>query len=191
MLTLLQHYGRRGKGFTAPDHFLIKNLKAVHLLFATAWAGGALSMQALSFLKLSGIEPERAEQVQYCLHFVDTWVVIPGLLGCALTGYIYSSRTAIGYFKYAWIGFKWCITAAAAFWGLFFWSGLGDRMIGMLAQYGMDAPLRFVRAFILPESMWQGALQLAVILSMCLISVYRPLSFRRRQREPIEFRGGH
>ena len=45
-------------------------------------------------------------------------------------------------------------------------------------QRGFDRSVRFIKAFILPQSMWQGAMQLGIILVMCLISVYRPTSFR-------------
>lgn len=145
---------------------------------ATAWAGGALSMQALSFLKISTADPVVREQIAYCLHFIDTVVVIPGLCGCALTGLFYSLFTALGFFRYAWIGFKWLITLCAAFWGTMFWGPWGDYLIARLAEHGWDFPVRFIKAFILPQSMWQGAMQLGIILVMCLISVYRPTSFR-------------
>ena len=39
-------YGLRGKGYSIPDNRIIKTTKAIHLLSATAWAGGALAMQA-------------------------------------------------------------------------------------------------------------------------------------------------
>lgn len=175
---MVRKYGAMGKGLSARDNVIIKGMKALHLLAATAWAGGALSMQALSFLKLSSADPAFALQVGQCLHFVDTWVVMPGLAGCLLTGLFYSTCTSIGFFKFAWIGYKWLISLCAGFWGTVFWGPWGDAWIGLLATWDLDGPLRFVRACILPESMWEGALQLAIILSMCLISVYRPLSFR-------------
>ena len=177
---VLANYGMRGKGFSAPDNIIIKSLKAVHLLCATAWGGGALGMQALSFLRLTTPDAALATHVGACIHAVDTYVVIPGLVGCALSGLFYSLFTAIGFFRYAWIGYKWLMTLCAGFWGLVFWSGAGDRMLEWLAPHGLDWPLRFVRGFILPENVWQGGLQIAVILSMCLISVYRPLSLRHR-----------
>lgn len=177
---MVKKYGAMGKGLSARDNIVIKGMKALHLLAATAWAGGALSMQALAFLKLSSADPAFAAQVGQCLHFVDTWVVMPGLAGCLLTDLFYSTCTAIGFFKFAWIGYKWLISLCAGFWGTVFWGPWGDACIRLLAPWGLDGPLRFVRACILPESIWEGALQLAIILSMCLISVYRPLSFRIR-----------
>lgn len=181
--TTLHLYGRRGKGYFSPEHLVIKTVKAIHLLAATAWAGGALSMQALSYLKLGSDDPVVVAQAAHCLHFVDTAVVMPGLAGCVLTGLFYSCFTSIGFIKYAWIWFKWLVSINAGFWGLLFWGPYGDQLIAWLGQYGWDGPLRFVRSCILPENMWQGALQIAIILTMCLISVYRPLSFLLKRND--------
>lgn len=188
---MVRNYGTLGKGLSARDNIVIKAMKALHLLAATAWAGGALSMQALSFLRLSTPDTAFAAQVALCLHFVDTWVVMPGLALCLLTGLFYSTCTAIGFFKFAWIGYKWLISLCAGFWGTMFWGPWGDNCIAWLTPRGLDGPLRFVRACILPESMWEGALQLAVILSMCLISVYRPLSFHITHRRPANANATH
>ena len=178
----VRRYGRRGKGYSIPDNRFIKTTKAFHLLSATAWAGGALAMQALSFLKFTTDNPVVIPCIQDCLHFVDTWVVMPGLAGCIITGTLFSTCTAIGFFRFFWIGFKWCIVCCAGFWGMMFWGPWGDGLITWLSLYSLDAPLRLVRSFILPESMWQGALQLSVIFAMCLISVYRPVALYRRRR---------
>ncbi len=188
---MVKNYGKLGKGFSARDNIIIKGTKALHLLAATAWAGGALSMQALSFLRLSTDNAAFAAQVGRCLHFVDTWVVMPGLAGCLLSGLFYSTCTSIGFFKFAWIGYKWLISLCAGFWGTMFWGPWGDDLIAVLVPLGLDGPLRFVRACILPESMWEGALQLTVILSMCLISVYRPLSFHLAPHRPASTAGHH
>lgn len=135
-------------------------------------------MQALGFLRRSLDDPAVAAQVAYCSYFIDTWVVMPGLLGCILTGLFYSMRTSIGFFKFAWIGYKWLISLSAGFWGVLFWGPWGDELIATLQPWGIDWPLRMVRACILPQNIWTGLLQTAIILSMCLISVYRPISFR-------------
>ena len=132
-------------------------------------------MQALNFLKLSTADPVEQAHAVWCLHFVDTYVVIPGLLGCIATGLFYSIFTAIGFFRNAWIGFKWLVVMGAGFWGTMFWGPWGNILIARLEPWGLDTPVRFIKAFILPEDMWQGALQLAIILTMCLVSVFRPV----------------
>jgi hypothetical protein len=175
----VKSFGTTGRGVSARENIILKTMKAVHLLSATAWAGGALAMQTLGFLRLNTLEdPAFAAVVQYCLHHVDTWVVMPGLAGCLLTGIFYSWYTAFGFFKYLWVGYKWIVSLAACFWGTLFWGPWGDTLIAALVPHGLDAPLRFVRSCILPEDIWAAILQSALIFSMLIISVYRPLSLR-------------
>lgn len=175
---IVRKYGMRGKGYRFRDNEILKCVKAIHILAAAAWGGGAFSMQALGILQRALTDQASSALVGYCSHFVDTWVVMPGLFGCILTGLFYSIFTAMGFFRYAWIIYKWAVTASACFWGLLFWSGLGDEMIAWLAQYGFQAPLIFIRNCILPANIWATLMQTAIIFSMLLISVYRPLSFR-------------
>lgn len=176
--SIIKKYGSLGKGRSSPDNIIIKSTKALHLLAAIAWAGGAMSMQALSYIRLTTPDAALAEHAAYCLYFVDTWVVMSGLALCILTGLFYSIFTSIGFFKFFWIGYKWSVTLSAGFWGILFWMPWGDELITWATPYGLDGPLRIVRACILPENMFEGGLQVLVILSMCLISVYRPLSLR-------------
>ena len=153
-------------------------MKALHLLAALAWAGGAFSMQALGFLKLGMDDPAAVKLVEYCRYIVDSWVVMPGLVGCVLTGLFYSIFTSLGFFKFAWVTFKWIISACAGFWGTFFWLPVGDRCIAWLTPLGLDWPLRFIRSCILPEELWASLVQVAIIFAMALISIYRPLTWK-------------
>ena len=168
----------RGKGVSARDNHIIKGMKALHLLAALAWAGGAFSMQALGFLKLGMDDPAAVKLVEYCRYIVDSWVVMPGLVGCVLTGLFYSIFTSLGFFKFAWVTFKWIISACAGFWGTFFWLPVGDRCIAWLTPLGLDWPLRFIRSCILPEELWASLVQVAIIFAMALISIYRPLTWK-------------
>lgn len=176
----VKKYGARGKGYRLRDNMVIKAMKAAHLLAAFAWGGGAFAMQALGFMGRY-VPPGHglnAENIAACAYFIDTWVVMPGLFGCILTGLFYSLGTSIGFFKFAWIGYKWLITISAAFWGLMFWGPCGNQLIEALAPYDLDWMLLFVRSFILPETVAGVLFQTGIVLSVCLISVYRPVSFR-------------
>lgn len=175
---IIKKYGMRGKGYRFRDNEILKCVKAIHILAAAAWGGGAFAMQALGILERSLQEMSASQLVGYCSRFVDTWVVMPGLFGCILTGLFYSIFTSIGFFKYAWIIYKWLITASACFWGLLFWSGKGDELIAWLGEYSLAAPLIFIRSCILPANIWGTLMQTCLIFSMLLISVYRPVSFR-------------
>lgn len=170
-------FGLRGKGYRFRDNNILKNIKAIHMLSAIAWGGGAFAMQALHLMRAAAQAGGSEQVIAACSYFIDTWVVMPGLLGCIATGLFYSVFTAIGFFKFFWIIYKWIITLNACFWGLLFWSSLGDWLINWLAPHGAAWPLVFMRSMILPDAIWAIALQTAIILSMCLISVYRPLGW--------------
>lgn len=176
----VRHYGTTGRGISARENVVIKTTKAIHLLSATAWAGGSISMQALSYLRLSGgLDEVTQAHVAFSLHFIDTWVVMPGLAGCILTGLFYSLCTSIGFVHYFWIGYKWIISALAAFWGTLFWSPAGNELIEISKAWGLDPLFVFIRSCLLPENFWQAVMQTMIIFSMLLISVYRPLTWRQ------------
>lgn len=173
----VRSFGIKGKCYRFRDNHLIKNMKALHLLSAIAWGGGAFAMQALHILRTSTDAEISQAAISHCSWFIDTWVVMPGLFGCILTGLFYSIFTSLGFFKFAWIVYKWLVSIAALFWGLLFWSNLGNELIAWLSQYNLDGPMLFMRSLILPDSLGAIILQTFIILSMCLISIYRPLRF--------------
>lgn len=170
-----RQFGVRGKGFSIPENILVRTLKAIHLLAATAWAGGALSLQALGFFKINADDPCLHDHIAECIHLVDTYVVMPGLMGCILTGLVYSLATPLGFFRYIWIAYKWLVCLCAACLGTFFWGPWGNEVIASVGSPASDI-LTIIRGCLVPENMWEGAIQLTLILSMCLISVYRPRS---------------
>lgn len=173
----VKSFGFRGKGYRFRDNHVLKNMKALHILSSIAWGGGAFAMQALHIMRAGLPEGIEERMISQCSYFIDTWVVMPGLLGCILTGLFYSIFTSMGFFRFAWIIYKWIISINACVWGLIFWSSLGGKLIAWLSQYGLEAPMIFMRSMILPDSIWVSAMQTCVILSMCLISVYRPLGW--------------
>lgn len=176
----VRKYGTTGRGISARENVVIKTTKAIHILFATAWAGGAFSMQALSYLRLTGhLDTNTAHIFQVAGHAIDTCIVMPGLAGCVATGLFYSLCTSIGFFRYFWVGYKWLISMCAAFWGTVFWGPWGDAWIADSQGTVLAIFLRFVRSCLLPESFWQAVLQTVLIFSMLLISVYRPLTVQQ------------
>lgn len=170
-------FGAKGKGYRFQENYLLKNMKALHILSAIAWGGGAFAMQALHFMRTMEANSDISGIISQCSYFIDTYVVMPGLFGCIVTGLFYSIFTAFGFFRFFWILYKWIISVNAGFWGLIFWSSAGNRLIERLAFWHLDTPLRFMREMILPDSIWAIVIQTLIILSMCLISIYRPLGW--------------
>lgn len=90
-----------------------KILKAVHILTAVCWVGGALSLFALNHFTGDFAFGDNAYGLNYAKHAVDVAVVIiPGAVGCFLTGLCYSLFTPWGFFKHGFIAAKWILTLA-------------------------------------------------------------------------------
>ena len=182
----VRNYGTTGRGVSSRENIIIKTTKAVHLLFATAWAGGALSMQALNYVRLTGdFDAATCAVMIKAAHDIDTYVVMIGLAGCILTGLFYSICTSIGFVRYFWIAYKWIISCLAGFWGTLFWSPCGDMLINSAKEAGYPLcawMLHFIKTFLLPENFWQAVMQTALIFSMLIFSVYRPLTWRHLVR---------
>lgn len=130
---------------------------------------------SLACMRTITAEESVRQIIAQCSYFIYTWVVMPGLFGSILTGLFYSIFTSMGFFKFAWIIYKWIITLNALFWGLLFWTSAGNRIIALLGEGYLASFLIFIRGMILPASLWAIIVQTCIILSMCLISVYRPV----------------
>lgn len=173
----VKKFGSLGKGYRFQENHILKNMKAIHILSAIAWGGGAFAMQALHLMRTMAEDANTSAIIGQCSYFIDTWLVMPGLLGCIATGLFYSIFTAFGFFKFLWIAYKWLVAASACFWGLLFWSSAGNRLVAWLEPYHLDYLLIFIRGLILPDTIWAIFLQTLIILSMCLVSIYRPLGW--------------
>lgn len=86
----------------------MKFLKALHLLFAFLWVGGAISMMLLVFF----VRPhEEYGMLSYAssLKMIDDRMIIVGAMGCLVTGLLYGIITKWGFFKYRWLAVKWIL----------------------------------------------------------------------------------
>lgn len=86
-----------------------KALKFIHLLAVCCWLGGAVAMLCLSPL-CNGPQIANGGQlhgINLALDQIDIWVVvIPGAVGCLLTGLVYCIFTKWGFFRHGWIAVK-------------------------------------------------------------------------------------
>lgn len=83
-------------------------LKIAHLLFAMMWTGCGIAVLLLLFVS----SPETADehyQRAWALKVIDDFGIIPGALGCLLTGLLYGLVTPWGFFKQKWIVIKWAV----------------------------------------------------------------------------------
>lgn len=70
----------------------LKWLKGFHLVAVSCWVGGGVALILLYFLKNGVTDGNVLYGINQSIHYVDiAVVVIPGALGCLITGLIYSS----------------------------------------------------------------------------------------------------
>ena len=87
----------------------LRALKVVHLICAIIWIGSAIVMNLLRLL----VNVDNAAGMYYMaeiLEAIDMQILVPGAVGCLLTGIVYGFFTKWGFFKHRWITVKWILT---------------------------------------------------------------------------------
>jgi uncharacterized membrane protein len=150
-------------------------LKVLHLLCVCCWIGGAVSLLLLSFLKNNVDDGGVLYGINQSLHHVDmTVVVIPGAIGCLLTGLVYSAFSNWGFFKQKWIIVKWIITISAIFFGTFFLGPWETAMMNISGEMGLAAVEDAQYLYYQRMNFWFGTIQFFVLVLTVYISVFKP-----------------
>lgn len=154
-----------------------KILKAVHLITAVCWVGGALSLLVLNRLTGDLAFTEHAYGLNFAKHSIDVFVVIiPGAVGCLLTGLCYSLLTPWGFKKHGWILAKWVLTVGLIVSGTFY---LGPRE-RFLLEFSKNSGVQelllqtgdYARVF--GEYTAFGLVQSCLLVFLIVLSVWKP-----------------
>lgn len=149
-------------------------LKISHLLLVSIWVGGQVSFMLLQLSKETLTTPAHLHAVVAALKLIDDWVIIPGALGCLITGLLYGLFTPWGFFRHRWVTVKWICTVTLILFGTFFlgpWiNGMAEIVITKQAMALSDAT--YLEYEQLNKS-W-GCVQLAVNIGLIVISVVKP-----------------
>lgn len=94
-------------------------LKIAHLIFVAMWIGGALGLLLLIFITPQTENPGVLSGWYRAMRGVDDFIIIPGAMGCLLTGILYGALTPWGWFRHRWITVKWVITVVGILFGTF------------------------------------------------------------------------
>lgn len=151
----------------------MKFLKALHLLSAFLWTGGAFSMMLLILF----VKPQEAYGIYtyaYSLKMIDDLLIIVGANGCIITGLLYGIITKWGFFKHRWVAVKWIVTLFMMISGTF---AMGPYVNGNV--YPIEEVSRYVTdSDTFWDSMLQlkgwGLLQIFLLIFTIVISVYKP-----------------
>ncbi len=153
----------------------LKWLKVLHLLCVCCWIGGAVSLLLLYFLKSDVSDGGVLYGINKSIHHVDmAVVVIPGAIGCMVTGLAYSALSSWGFFKQRWIIVKWIITVSAILFGTFFLGPWETKMMHISGDLGLGALESSDYLFNQRMNLWFGLLQFSILIITVWISVFKP-----------------
>ncbi len=150
-----------------------KALKVVHLICAIAWLGSAISMNLLRHL----VEVEDAAGLYWMaeiLEAIDMKILVPGAIGCLLTGIAYGIFTNWGFFRHRWLATKWALTLFMILFGTFHMGPLVKEnvLIGKAVMEGNGDAVQYWHN--VAANAYGGLLQLALLTFVIILSVYKP-----------------
>jgi uncharacterized membrane protein len=153
----------------------LKWLKGFHLVAVSCWIGGGVALILLYFLKEGVSDGNVLYGINRSIHHVDlAVVVIPGALGCFLTGLIYSSFSNWGFFRHGWMIFKWIVTVAAILFGTFFLGPWETAMMEISGKLGISSLSNTDYLYNEKMNLIFGASQILVLVITVFISIFKP-----------------
>ena len=151
----------------------VKVLKVLHIICALLWFGSAILMNLLRQF----VDATDATGMYYMaetLEAIDMKMLVPGAIGCLLTGAAFGLFSNWGFFKHRWLTVKWIFTIFMILLGTFYMGPLvkGNVAIGkaMLEGFG-DANQYWHNVTC---NMFSGLLQLSLLTFVVVISVFKP-----------------
>lgn len=157
----------------------LKALKVVHLVCAIAWFGSAISMNLLRHL----VKVDDAAGMYWMaeiLEAIDMKILVPGAIGCLLTGIVYGIFTHWGFFKHRWLTAKWVLTLFMILFGTFYMGPLVKEnvLIGKALLAGCGDAAQYEHN--VTANAYAGLLQIVLLTLVTIISVYKP---RKQKKE--------
>ena len=114
-----------------------------------------------------------------------TVVVIPGALGCFLTGLVYALFSNWGFFKHPWIIFKWIVIILAFLSGNFLgsWERAMMKISGQIGITSLNDP-----KYLYNEKMNLifGTIQVLVLMITMFISIFKPWKTTKAKKRITE-----
>lgn len=153
----------------------LRLLKVVHLVTASCWIGGAVSLILLYFAKSEVRDPGVLVGINASIHHVDMMVVvIPGAFGCLITGLGYSLFSHWGFFRHRWIAVKWVITISAILFGTFYLGPWEENMLRISEQIGIKAVDDPDYLYSQRMNLICGIIQTSILIATVWVSVFKP-----------------
>ena len=154
----------------------IKTLKAIHYVTVSCWVGTALVLLLLNIRNDIAVTDGMLLGINTASHLADIWILVPGAVGCLLTGLVFALFTPWGFFKHKWLTFKWLLTVACILIGTFFLGVWEEEMLSISRTLGNVALTDSIYQTVRAKHFWVSCVQIIALLVMVLISVFRPWS---------------
>ena len=153
----------------------LKWLKGFHLLAVSCWIGGGLALFLLYFLKADIDDGRVLYGINQSIHHVDMLlIVIPGAIGCLLTGLIYGFFTNWGFIKHNWLTFKWIMTVSTILFGTFFLGPWETEMMNISGELGITALNDSSYLYSQKMNFIWGGIQTFLLMVTVFISIFKP-----------------
>lgn len=149
-------------------------LKGFHVLFACAWLGTALSMVLILATKAEPNSGLQLYSVTSSLKVIDDFIIIPGAIGCLLTGLLYSVFTKWGFTKFYWIIFKWVMIILQIAMGTFFLGPWLNNMLTISEQIGFKPSENYQYIGNFNLNLYFGMIQAALLIVVVFVSILKP-----------------
>jgi uncharacterized membrane protein len=149
-------------------------LKGFHLLFACAWLGSALSMILILVMKAQPNSGLHLYSVTSSLRVIDDFIIIPGAMGCLITGLFYSVFTKWGFTKFYWIIFKWVMIILQIAMGTFFLGPWLNNMVTLSNQLGFKPGENYQYISNFNLNLYFGMIQAALLIVVVFVSILKP-----------------
>ncbi|MDR2461268.1 MAG: DUF2269 domain-containing protein [Deltaproteobacteria bacterium] len=152
----------------------LKVLKILHLITACLWLGGAVGLYLIVFLLTKGDSAGEIYGYNIAGKLIDDLVIIPGAIGCLLTGLIYSLFSNWGFFKQRWLLIKWILTVYCVLFGTFFLGPKINNQPLIAKEIGLDALTNPTYLSHLGALTIGGLIQVCILIFMIYLSVFKP-----------------
>lgn len=168
-------------------------LVAIHVLSVMAWFGGTCCMLLLGWYLRSA---ENGEQLFYTLssmHLVDEALLKYPALVALVTGVLLSVWTHWGLTRYYWVLIKLVLTVGIIQFAIFFVSRWFSFLLSAAEQWGYAAYRQDAFRSVWMSNMLGGAVNLAALLFMTLITYFKPFGKigRRKRKQDLPAKGGN
>jgi hypothetical protein len=160
-----------------------KILKITHLILASMWICGAITLNLMLLL----LEPAQNGGVLHgydlAIKFVDDLIIIPGAVGCLISGLFISWLTAWGFFRHRWVAVKWVLTVVCILAGTFIIGPFVNGQPPISLALGIEALSDTTYIANHSGNIIGGMIQLSSLIFILVISVLKPWRKRNDKKQ--------